>query len=178
MPRRQHVPTAGRSAVAAIPRRRARPLLVAAVLNVVGLLLGVLGFAPAEQGIVQGAPPVAAQPAANDHWMADLSDTIGQRPLWQVITPGSHDAGTFNWGDPVSEGLAQAQDLDITGQLHAGSRYFDIRADFHDWGGQVGPDYWIKHGIFFSTNVRLSQVLTQAATWASQPGHEKEIVIL
>jgi hypothetical protein len=39
------------------------------------------------------AHPAAAVPV-EDHWMADQKDIIGQRPLRQVVIPGSHDAAT------------------------------------------------------------------------------------
>jgi hypothetical protein len=179
MQRRQHVLTTGRPAAPAI-RRRARRLPLTAAVSVFGLLLGVLGFAPASRGIVQGSPPAAAQPAvAPDRWMADLSETIGQRPLKQVIIPGSHDAGTYgSFATAPLQAIAQAQGADITGQLNAGSRYFDMRAWNQDWGPPAGADYWNNHGQAVSTNVRLRQMLDQAAVWANQPGHEKEILVL
>jgi hypothetical protein len=140
--------------------------------------------------VAQPPPPVAGRSvaAANvspDRWMADLSPIIGQRPLKQVVIPGSHDAGTYgNFPGSVpgffepTNNIAQAQGTDITGQLNAGSRYFDMRATFKDWGGNAGADYWNNHGSLISTDVRLRQMLDQAADWANKPGHEKEILVL
>src|SRR5262249_13870564 len=39
--------------------------------------------------------PATAVPV-EDHWMADQKDIIGQRPLRQVVIPGSHDAATYD----------------------------------------------------------------------------------
>ena len=125
--------------------------------------------------------PAAAAPAAPtisyDHWMGDMSDALGPRLLKQVVIPGSHDAGTYDFGG-VPAPYAQAQDVDITAQLNAGSRYLDIRAAFgspdntkNEW------DFWNVHDGFLSLNVRLSDMLQEVADWANQPGHEKEIIL-
>jgi len=45
------------------------------------------------------AQPAAAVPV-EDHWMADQKDIIGQRPLRQVVIPGSHDAATYEAPSP------------------------------------------------------------------------------
>jgi hypothetical protein len=180
MQRQQHVRPAGQHAAPAT-RRRVRRLLLAAVVSVFGLLLGVLSLAPAAPASVQGALPAAAQPndAFPNHptWMGELADAIGQRPLRQVVIPGSHDAGTYATFN-ILQGLAQAQNIDITGQLNRGSRYFDIRAAYIDWLPPAGADWWINHGDAKATDLRLHQILEQAATWARQPGHEKEIIFL
>ncbi|MGH7986799.1 MAG: hypothetical protein ACREQX_11020, partial [Candidatus Binataceae bacterium] len=101
----------------------------------------------------------APGPVSYENWMRDLAPVIGQRPLRQVVIPGSHDAATYGpWPDAITQGLAQAQDLDITGQLNAGSREFDLRFEYRDYGnGNV--DYWNYHGIAVSQYVRMGQVL-------------------
>ncbi|MCI0458193.1 MAG: hypothetical protein L0Z62_14610 [Gemmataceae bacterium] len=157
--------------------RLARRLRQGAVVSVLGMLLVVLGLGPASQGFAQGEPIVD-----RERWMAELSETIGQRPLRQVIIPGSHDAGTFGtFGtgvlDPTNF-FAQAQSVGITDQLNAGSRYFDLRARFADLGGHAGADYWNFHGSATSTDVRLRDMLRDIADWANQPGHEREILVL
>jgi hypothetical protein len=127
------------------------------------------------------APAVAAPGApaiSYDHWMADMSDAIGRRLLKQVVIPGSHDAGTYNFGIPFVRWYVQAQDVDITAQLNAGSRYLDIRAGYADPDGSGKKDFWAVHGAFFSWNVRLGDMLKEVADWANQPGHEKEIILL
>jgi hypothetical protein len=136
---------------------------------------------------VPRAPAVAAAQQTYDHWMADLSEAIGQRPLRQVVIPGSHDAATYGggndfafkaWGNLFTMNFAQAQSWDINDQLNRGSRYFDIRASWENQSGQAGPDYWISHGSAVNGALRLSQVLGPVGQWANQPGHAKEIVIL
>src|SRR5260370_23813587 len=34
-------------------------------------------------------------PVCADHWMRDEAAIIGQRPLNQVVVPGSHDSGAY-----------------------------------------------------------------------------------
>ncbi|MGH9829933.1 MAG: hypothetical protein ACREDR_42520, partial [Blastocatellia bacterium] len=97
--------------------------------------------------------------ASHENWMSDLAPVIGQRPLRQVIMPGSHDAATFGpWPDPITQGLAEAQDVDLTGQLNAGSREFDLRFEYRDYGNG-NRDYWNYHGIAVSQYIRMGQVL-------------------
>jgi hypothetical protein len=112
-----------------------------------------------------------------DHWMADMSDTLGPLGLQHVVIPGSHDAGTYNFGGAAAP-YAQAQDVDITAQLNAGSRYLDIRAAYGDPNDSGDWDFWTVHGPALSLNVRLSQMLQEVGDWANQPGHEKEIILL
>ena len=125
--------------------------------------------------------PAAAAPAAPvtsyDHWMADMSDVIGPRLLKQVVIPGSHDAGTYNFGG-VSEPYTEAQDVDITAQLNAGSRYLDIRASYAQSGASATWDFWNVHGSFSSYSVRLEDMLSDVLAFANQESHNKEIILL
>ena len=153
-------------------------------------------------------PPLArphAQPAAavpvEDHWMADQKDIIGQIPLRQVVIPGSHDAATYDdpscphgigsgghqcWpGGPLEAAWTQAQSQDITAQLNAGSRYFDLRFSYADnqYCDDCGKDFYNYHGTDNNGNpnlsgLKMSKVLGDIDTWIDQPGHEKEIVWL
>lgn len=56
--------------------------------------------------------------------------------LNNVVMPGSHDAGMSelrHCSVGASDANTQTQQLDVRGQLEAGSRYFDVRVDFdHD----------------------------------------------
>ncbi len=137
-----------------------------------------------------GGPQVAPTPATTsyEHWMADMASVIGQRPLRQVVIPGSHDAATYenadctdwwtgtdcNW-DPITGPLAQAQGLDIAGQLDAGSRYFDLRFTTYVWGDSI--DYFNFHGIAISRN-SMKSTLDKLFSWLELPGHEREIIVL
>ena len=144
------------------------------------------------------AQPAAAVPV-EDHWMADQKDSIGQRPLRQVVIPGSHDAATYDdfscpygldgqhecwpWG-PVEADYTKAQSQDITAQLNAGSRYLDLRFSYFDQGsGYGGKDFYNFHGTDKNNNpnvsyLRMSKVLVDIVNWINQPGHEREIVWL
>jgi hypothetical protein len=62
-------------------------------------------------------PRAAVESAPYQQWMADSAQAIGQRPLRQVIIPGSHDAATYgNFGASIVTDYAQAQTQDITAQ--------------------------------------------------------------
>ena len=144
------------------------------------------------------AQPAAAVPV-EDHWMADQWDSIGQRPLRQVVIPGSHDAATYDdsscpygldgqhecwpWG-PVEADYTKAQSQDITAQLNAGSRYLDLRFSYFDQGwGYGGKDFYNFHGTDKNNNpnvsyLKMSKVLVDIVNWINQPGHELEIVWL
>ncbi|MDC0535731.1 hypothetical protein OAO18_07985, partial [Francisellaceae bacterium] len=69
-------------------------------------------------------------PVQLNNWMGKLDETTS---LNNIVMPGSHDAGMselHNCG--VSpEALTKTQSLNISGQLNAGSRYFDIRPGVH-----------------------------------------------
>ncbi|KAK5031227.1 hypothetical protein LTS07_004962 [Exophiala sideris] len=72
-------------------------------------------------------------------WMAQNLPYIGCLTLQDMVIPGSHDAGMSEINYP-REGTAansQTQTLNITGQLQAGIRYFDIRPT-------------ISHGQFYT----------------------------
>ena len=146
------------------------------------------------------AQPVAAVPD-EDHWMADQKDIIGQSLLRQVVIPGSHDAATYDdpscpygigygghqcWpGGPIEALWTLAQSQDITAQLNAGSRYFDLRFSYGDFGqGNYGKDFYNFHGTDPKSGdpilsyLRMSTVVGAIDNWVNQPGHEREIVWL
>lgn len=64
-------------------------------------------------------------------WMAQLADTT---PLYEVMMPGSHDAGMselHHCAPPIgAEGSTKTQGGSVGDQLSWGSRYFDIRVDY------------------------------------------------
>lgn len=76
----------------------------------------------------------------NTQPVIDTKNWMGKLPagtlLNSVIMPGSHDAGMaelHHCSIGANDGNTQTQQLDIRGQLEAGSRYFDIRVDYdHD----------------------------------------------
>jgi hypothetical protein len=151
-----------------------------------------------------GEPPIRrpqAEPApavpVEDHWMADQKDGIGQRPLRQVVIPGSHDAATYDdsscpygldgqhecWpGGPIEADYTQAQSQDVTAQLNAGSRYLDLRFSYDDQAGYGGKDFYNYHGDINgnpnASYLKMSKVLIDIVSWINQPGREREIVWL
>ncbi len=150
-----------------------RPLLVA-IVSVLWLMTGIGGLVPDTPGIAH------AQTTYPD-WMRDSAPVIGQRPLRQVVIPGSHDAATYDgWGNQVTLGLAQAQSLNPPDQLNAGSRWFDLRFRLYDWGGGgCSPDcrdYWNYHGQAVNSVVRMGDVLAAVVEWSTQ--HPQEILML
>jgi hypothetical protein len=138
------------------------------------------------------AQPAAAVPL-QDHWMADQKDIIGQRPLRQVVIPGSHDAATYEdsscpggecWHFGPPEALfTQSQSQDVTAQLNAGSRNLDLRFTAYDWDPAQGEDFYVFHGtdakgVPNASLLKMDKVLVDIDTWLNQPGHEREIVFL
>jgi hypothetical protein len=150
----------------------------------------------AEPPLARPHPKPAAAVPVQDHWMGDQKDIIGQRPLRQVVIPGSHDAASYDdsscpagqcWpGGPIEAMAAQAQSQDITAQLNAGSRYFDLRFSYSDLLVAGAKDFYVFHGTIGSGNdpdpilsfLKMSKVLGDIDTWINQPGHEREIVWL
>lgn len=55
-------------------------------------------------------------------WMSKIPDST---PLTALSIPGSHDACTYTCGS----GMSKCQNFNITYQLNAGIRYFDVRPD-------------------------------------------------
>lgn len=69
-------------------------------------------------------------PVDTKNWMGKLP---ANTTLNNVIMPGSHDAGMSelkHCSVGANEANTKTQQLDIKGQLEAGSRYFDIRVDY------------------------------------------------
>jgi hypothetical protein len=66
---------------------------------------------------------------------------LGDRRLFDIALPGSHDAGmsTITGGTVGgNSGNCQNQGLDIGNQLRAGARYFDIRPVINAGGFKTG----------------------------------------
>jgi Ca2+-binding RTX toxin-like protein len=113
--------------------------------------------------------------------MRDMAAYIHDRPLTNIVIPGSHDADTYFAAlepFPISLScfLVCAQRIDITGQLDLGIRYLDLRFRYKDYGNQV--DYWAFHGSVTSGQVRIGQIADQIAAWAKDPAHKYEILFI
>ncbi|MFB6981350.1 hypothetical protein [Streptomyces scopuliridis] len=131
-------------------------------------------------------------------WMSQLGSTIGDRPLNQIVMPGSHDAGSAgitknsgmcDAGDTVdfarkwpelASSMSRTQTGSLVEQLEAGSRYLDLRLckqgdrwySYH--GGPMGRQF------FDSFNGNQGGIIPgearELADWINR--HPKEIVIL
>ena len=134
---------------------------------VVGLLFPSLSAATVDVGRVSTAS-----------WMGDLAGHLRFRKLSDIAIPGSHDSTTYSLpaGAPWTPyGTTQYDDL--TQQLNAGVREFDVRVG---WGYDIsnGWGYYAHHGILYSTWLKLPSILTSIDQWALVPGHEQEIILL
>jgi hypothetical protein len=94
-------------------------------------------------------------PVPPDHssWMGGLLAVSPDITLNQLTMPGSHDAGMYRSANPSS---AKTQSLDVTGQLAAGSRYFDLRLG--GWN-VTGIEIWTYHFAYYGG--RLDDILDQ-----------------
>jgi len=106
-----------------------------------------------------------ATPSTNANWMRNLSAYVGNRPLNQIVIPGTHDTGTY-----MMTGLSRTQARNITEQLNDGIRYLDLRIGILDGTGQV-----IHHDIDY-VGPKVDDVLRDVGTWLAS--HAGEIVIL
>ena len=152
-----------------------RPRAATAVLIALSLLLGSL-IAVASTA-VRPAPAAAATGVCDVNefscWMGRLADVIGQRPLNQVVQPGSHDTGTYNIQNYGS--LARNQDASVYDSLARGVRQFDLRAHERTLGGQT--DLYAFHGSV-DTDTKLSTMLDDVLRYTTSPGTDKEIIYL
>ncbi|KAJ7091812.1 PLC-like phosphodiesterase [Mycena epipterygia] len=74
-------------------------------------------------------------------WMQGALSWLGDRRLFDIALPGSHDAGLSNITGSTAFGNShncQTQWLNIGNQLRAGVRYFDIRPVFSAGGFKTG----------------------------------------
>ncbi|MFC9648736.1 MULTISPECIES: hypothetical protein [unclassified Streptomyces] len=130
-------------------------------------------------------------------WMSQLGSAIGDRPLNQIVMPGSHDAasagitknsGMCDAGDTVdtarmwpelASSMSRTQSGSLVEQLEAGSRYLDLRLckqgdrwySYH--GGPLGRQFFDALG---GNQGIIPGEARELADWINR--HPKEIVIL
>lgn len=98
---------------------------------------------------------------ASATWMSHLSSST----LMSAITiPGTHDSAAYTYSWP----FIATQTLDITAQLNAGIRYFDLRC------GLRSNILEMVHGQAI-LNLRLEQVLADIYTWLA--AHPSEALV-
>lgn len=126
-------------------------------------------------------------------WMSCLPPELQNKPLWELVIPGSHDSMSYdldlhspiiepnnlkNYGRLVCvryivRKWGRTQEADIVQQLNAGARYFDLRIARKE----NDPDptrLYFYHGLLTHSDVET--VLRYIKDWAEM--HPKEIVIL
>jgi hypothetical protein len=159
--------------------RRAGAALAAAVLAALALAITGTGAALAaplaSTATATTTPGCPVTTVSDATWMDDLTPCLQNHKLSQIVIPGSHDSLTYDFGFGYL-GYATTQDENITAQLNGGMRAFDIRVGWAD--GQNGWGYYAEHGIIYSSDLDLPSVLTSIAAWATQPGHQHEIIRL
>ncbi|KAI8671681.1 SGNH-hydro domain-containing protein [Fusarium keratoplasticum] len=120
-------------------------------------------------------------------WMQSIKDVIKDRRLNEIVIPGTHDAGMTR----ISNGLlslgsadnTQTQNLNIKGQLEAGSRWFDLRIASVHKPGNDNYDFWAIHvnkelgnPAIGAAGEKLSEVIDEINEFTSKnPG---EVIIL
>jgi hypothetical protein len=154
--------------------RRAGAALAAAALAALALAITGTGAAlaapRASTATAATTPGCAVTTVSDATWMDDLTPCLQDHKLSQIVIPGSHDSLTYSFG-PIGAGFATTQDQNITQQLNDGMRAFDIRV------GWQNNAYYAEHGDRYGP-LKLPNVLTSIAQWATQPGHEHEIIRL
>ncbi|PNY25091.1 1-phosphatidylinositol phosphodiesterase [Tolypocladium capitatum] len=137
-------------------RSRRLPLFIflSAALAVMVLFYVLLSLAPCAVGAArcyrgyQSAYSFDAERANNPRWMGRLPDAAS---LTALSIPGTHDTMTYGVRGPDVQTL-QCQNWNLSTQMEAGLRYFDIRARLRD------DELHIYHGSGY-TGFNLADVL-------------------
>lgn len=126
------------------------------------------------------------------NWMSNLNEKFTKIPLSQLAIPGSHDAMAYSLDTnssvlepkklkaldkmfstflrPIVKKWGTAQEKNISEQLDAGMRYFDLRVA----GKPESRDLFFYHGLY--TIMTVKEGMTELEKWLGQ--HTKEVVIL
>lgn len=91
-------------------------------------------------------------------WMSHLPSST---PMTALTIPGTHDSAAYTYSWP----FIATQTMDITTQLNAGIRYFDLRCGLRD------NTLEMVHGSAL-LNLRLDQVLSSLYAWLTTHPHE------
>ncbi|MCP3967115.1 MAG: hypothetical protein GY750_11370 [Lentisphaerae bacterium] len=133
------------------------------------------------------------------HWMGEIADTLQKIPISEVLLPGSHDSGTFDYDKhcevsntdhipswvvellktadvaPLYEYLADVcrqQDMNFYDQLKHGIRYFDMRI----CKGRDGKSIKFTHTM--EGKITLEEGIDQFKKFFEESGNEKEVILL
>jgi hypothetical protein len=113
--------------------------------------------------------PTARFGIKHENWMAQQNAAIGNRPLPDIVIPGSHDAGASQITRAGGNMTSRTQGLSIYDQLMAGSRYLDLRV----WRAADGV-WYMHHGKDW-TDIRLDDVVEQIHAFLAQ--HPGEVLL-
>ena len=139
---------------------------------------------PAPGSSAPATPPEKAAPAPGTSrlgepntstWMGDEAPNLWYKQLSHILIPGTHDSTTYSIGSPGD--YSEAQDQELTQQLNDGIREFDIRVGWV-WTAARGWGYYAEHGITYSTWLELPRIFSDIDGWATEPGHDKEVILL
>lgn len=125
--------------------------------------------------------------AEPDHssWMRDVVKRRPDVTLSTLMIPGSHDAGiytitnAFDTATKNDPAVAIAQGRRVSGQLAAGSRYFDVRV--YNYYGTLYTGHWTAIpvlGDYGGTGALLNDVLNDVKAFLQSPAGSDEVVIL
>lgn len=120
-----------------------------------------------------------------ERWMEESRSALSEKTLFDIMLPGTHDSGTYSLGDNICPGggggktneilkvtnalLMPAQKImkrwsitqngNITSQLNAGMRYFDIRAlwDKNQWFIHHALEGEYIHSVFHQIKAFLEK---------------------
>lgn len=127
--------------------------------------------------IVSGAEGDFGTNALAADWMQSNLDSFGCQPLRHLCMPASHDAGMSKLGGHTAFSDEQdtlTQNLDISGQLSSGARYFDIRPVIA--GGHFVTGHYSKFGVWLGGNGQsIDDIIHQINSFLDQ---NQELVIL
>lgn len=145
------------------------------------------------------APAVACSGTGTADWMCAHRQTIGPRPMRELVIPGTHDAGVYelqstyqrrtnfsdasmvfapdaetmkqalSFAEPVMMGWAKAQNRRIYDQLRDGIRYLDLRVCVDGGDGS----FRACHGLYGPT---FGVILSDVRQFLDE--HPGEVVIL
>ena len=128
-----------------------------------------------------------------NNWMAELKGSIGNKTLNNIFLPGTHNSGTYNitknsdlspdfpdhhkeleyfvknteYGKSLAVAWSKCQDFNITAQLKAGIRYFDLRISPKD------NELYTCHSLYGDS---LKNILDKLKNFLNT--NKQEIVIL
>lgn len=105
------------------------------------------------------------------NWMATVPSNIG---YFMLSMPGTHNAAAY--GSSLSPSTTRTTDLDLTKQLEAGVRAFDLRP-YVTTDGQAYTSTNIYHGSQ-NTGVKFSDVMSTLSTFLTSNPTESIILIM